>query len=161
MRKTIIGVMGPGDNPTQGDLENAQELGRLIAEEGWMLLTGGMAKGVMDRASKGAAEAGGEVIGISMDSDSNRLSEHVTIPVLTGMGTARNKINILSSDVVIACGIGLGTVTEIAYAIKEERPVILLNDDQEAKAFFRKLGGENITVVDTPEDALNKAKKLV
>jgi len=116
---------------------------------------------VMDRASKGAAEAGGEVIGISMDSDSNRLSEHVTIPVLTGMGTARNKINILSSDVVIACGIGLGTVTEIAYAIKEERPVILLNDDQEAKAFFRKLGGENITVVDTPEDALNKAKKLV
>lgn len=53
-RKTVVGVMGPGEGATLADLERAQTLGRLIAGEGWVLLTGGRRSGVMDAASKGA-----------------------------------------------------------------------------------------------------------
>ena len=63
MRKVIIGVMGPGDRATAVDLENAYQLGKLIAKEGWALLTGGRKAGVMDAASKGAKAAGGLTIG--------------------------------------------------------------------------------------------------
>lgn len=50
MRKIVIGVMGPGDNATPSDLQNAYELGKSIAQEGWVLLTGGRNVGVMDAA---------------------------------------------------------------------------------------------------------------
>lgn len=63
-RKPIIGVMGPGNPKDSSILKHAEELGRQIAKRNWILLTGGRKSGVMDAASKGANEAGGEVIGI-------------------------------------------------------------------------------------------------
>ncbi len=57
-RKKIIGVMGPGDLATETDIKNAYELGKLIAQEDWILLTGGRNVGVMDAANKGSQEAG-------------------------------------------------------------------------------------------------------
>ena len=47
MSKIIIGVMGPGELATSKDMSNAYRLGKLIAQEGWVLLTGGKNVGVM------------------------------------------------------------------------------------------------------------------
>jgi uncharacterized protein (TIGR00725 family) len=136
MKKIIVGVMGSGAEATPNDLKNAYELGKLIAHEGWVLLTGGRNVGVMDAASQGAKAANGLTIGILPTDDTNAISEAVDIAIMTDMGNARNNINVLSSNVVIACGIGAGTVSEIALALKANKKVILLNDSKEAQAFF-------------------------
>jgi len=59
------------------------------------------------------------------------------------MGSARNNINVLSSDVVIACGMGVGTVSEVALALKANKPVVLLTDHQESQLFFKSLSKDN------------------
>lgn len=153
--------MGPGDNPTSQDLENAEELGVLIAKEGWVLLTGGRKEGVMNAASKGAQEAGGLVVGVLHTPDLSGMSEYVDIPIVTGMGGARNNINVLSSDVVIACGMQAGTASEIALAIKAGKQVILLADDEEGKVFFRRLGGEGISIVNAPKEAIDVCQSIL
>ncbi len=129
MKKTIIGVMGGGDQASPDAIQEAYRLGVLIAEQGWVLLNGGRNVGVMDASAAGASQKGGLVIGILPDRDLERASTHLDIPILTGMGDARNVINVLSSDVVIACAGGAGTVSEIALALKNNRLVILLNMD--------------------------------
>jgi len=69
--------------------------------------------------------------------DSSAASYAVDIPIVTDMGSARNNINVLSSDVIIACGMGPGTASEIALAVKNGRKVILLNDMEESKVFLQ------------------------
>ena len=125
---TIIGVMGGGSVDTTV-LEKARELGRRIAQEGWVLLNGGRNAGVMAASAKGAREAGWIVVGILPDDHWGQVCPHVTIPILTGMGSARNSINVLSSHVVVACPGGPGTISEIALALKAGRRVILLDID--------------------------------
>lgn len=138
MRKIIIGVMGPGENATQSDIENAYELGKRIAEQGWVLLTGGRNVGVMEAASQGAKLWDGLTIGILPGNNSKGISEAVDIAIFTDMHNARNNINVLSSDVVVACGMGLGTASEVALALKNKKPVILLTDT-DSQAFFQKM----------------------
>ena len=121
MRKVVIGVMG-GGSVSAAQAEDAYELGRLIAREGWVLLNGGRQAGVMDAAAKGAAENGGITLGILPDETGADLSPHIQIPVLTGMGSGRNVINVLTSHVVVACAGGAGTLSEIALALKHDRP---------------------------------------
>lgn len=146
MRKPIIGVMGPGELATETDIKNAYELGKFIAQEGWILLTGGRNVGVMDAANKGAKEAGGLTIGILPSNNSKSISDAVDIAILTDLGNARNNINVLSSDVIVACGIGLGTISEIALGLKNGKLVILLNEHQESQQFFKKLA-PNLTLI--------------
>ena len=128
MRKIIIGVMGPGNGASGKECEKAYELGRLIAQEGWTVLSGGLAVGIMDAVSRGAREAGGLTIGILPMDRRDGLSPAVDIPIVTGMGSARNNINVLSSDVVITCGISAGTASEVALAIKADKPLIFLSE---------------------------------
>ncbi|HEY9848184.1 MAG TPA: TIGR00725 family protein [Leptolyngbyaceae cyanobacterium] len=161
MKKIIIGVMGPGDNATPSDLQNAYVLGKLIAKEGWVLLTGGRNAGVMDAASKGAKAANGLTIGILPGNDPSNLSEAVDIAIVTDLGNARNNINVLSSDVVIACGMGAGTASEVALALKSNKKVILLNDSEESKAFFRSLLKDNVFMVGNSQEAIGIAKEIV
>lgn len=75
MRKIIIGVMGPGEQATATDLQNAYELGKLIAQQGWVLLTGGRNVGVMDAANQGAKSANGLTVGILPGNNTNDVSE--------------------------------------------------------------------------------------
>ncbi len=154
MKKMIIGVMGPGTGAKAQDLENAYELGRLIAERGWVLLTGGRNVGVMDAASRGAKAANGLTIGILPSSDKTGISPAIDIPIITDLGNARNNINVLSSDVVIACGMSAGTASEIALALKSHKKVILLTDNQEAKAFFSQLSPNHVMLSNSPEAAI-------
>jgi uncharacterized protein (TIGR00725 family) len=146
MALPVVAVMGPGEGATRQDVEIAWELGRQIGQAGWVLLTGGRNQGVMDAASYGARSAGGLTVGVLPGSDRRNLSAAVDIPIVTGMGNARNAINILSGDVVVACGMGTGTASEVALALKANKPVILLNCDDEARAFFQKLGGKQVFV---------------
>ena len=124
----IIGVMG-GGSASERDIEQAYELGRSIAENGWILLNGGRRAGIMAASAQGAAEAGGLTVGILPDDNKRQMADHIQIPILTGMGSARNCINVLSSDVVVACPGGAGTISEIALGLKHGKAVILLNFD--------------------------------
>jgi uncharacterized protein (TIGR00725 family) len=126
LRKTVIGVMG-GGSAAAVDAAAAYELGGMIARQGWILLNGGRAAGIMEAAARGAAENGGMTVGILPDDTDADLSAYIQIPILTGMGSGRNIINVLSSHVVVACAGGAGTVSEIALALKHARPVVLLN----------------------------------
>ena len=161
MRKIIIGVMGVGEKATSNDLENAYNLGKMIAQQGWILLTGGRKSGVMDAASQGAKSVDGLTIGILPGKDDKGISEAVDIAIFTDMGNARNNINVLSSDVIIACGIGAGTVSEIALALKSNKQVILLSKDEDSKIFFKQLSPDNIYIVENVKAAISLIKFII
>lgn len=161
MRKIIIGVMGSGTGASDADRKNAYTLGTLIAQKGWVLLTGGRNVGVMDAASRGAKAADGLSVGILPDESDRNLCEAVDIAIITGMGSARNNINVLSSDVVIACGMGVGTASEVALALKAKKPVILLTDHQESQRFFKSLSDDTISLADSPEAAIQLVQEAL
>jgi uncharacterized protein (TIGR00725 family) len=155
----VIGVMG-GGQATEEVREQAYRLGALIAKQGWVLLNGGRAAGVMDASAKGAKEAGGLTVGILPDRDRGAASDWIDIPVRTGMGDARNTINVLSSDLVIACPGGAGTLSEIALALKSGRKVILLGFEAEG-LLSRWLQSGQLFQVATPEEAIDRAQRLL
>lgn len=158
MSKPIIGIMGPGQ-ASKESLKLAQELGEAIATEGWVLLTGGRSMGVMDAASRGAKTKGGLVVGVLPTSNTEGMSGWVDIPILTGMGSSRNQINVLSSRVIVAIGMGAGTSSEISLAIKADRPVILLAAEQADADFFFRLG--NVQQANTAQEAVVMIKALI
>ena len=145
---TIIGVMGPGDDVPQHVLDVAELLGQKIAQAGYVLLTGGSNTGIMQAATRGAKAAGGLTIGILKGEDKINMAQGVDIPIVTGLGSARNNINVLTSDVIIACGIGVGTASEISLAIKAGKQVILLQGSEQSNAFFQKLAPMQVKVAD-------------
>lgn len=162
MRKPIIGVMGAGDNARSVDIKTAFELGSLIAQQDWILLSGGRNNGIMDAVNKGAKSSGGLTIGVMPTKDKTLISEAVDIPIITDMGSARNNINVLSSDVVVACGIGgAGTASEIALALKSNKAVILLDASEESIRFFRKIGGELVHEADSASRTIEIAVSLL
>lgn len=120
--------MGGGDDVLPENYEQAYRLGGLIAKEGWVLLNGGRPAGIMEASAKGAKESGGLTVGVLPGSNSEA-SPYIDIPIVTGMGNARNNINVLSSDVVIALPGKAGTISEIALALKNGKKVLLLNFD--------------------------------
>jgi uncharacterized protein (TIGR00725 family) len=158
-KRPIIGVMGAGDNASESAVRHAYRLGQLIAQEGWILLNGGRNCGVMDASARGAKEAGGLTVGILPDADMSRASAYLDIPIVTGLGSGRNNINVLSSDVVIACRGGAGTLSEIALALKARKPLILV--DFEIEKIFDRTEQEYLLQVKTPEEAINAAKKFL
>jgi uncharacterized protein (TIGR00725 family) len=138
----VIGVMGAGEDASREELALAEELGGRIASEGWALLTGGRDAGVMRAASRGAKQvAGSLVIGV-LPSAGEGVCPDVDVAIFTGLGHARNAVNVLSSQVVVAIRVtGAGTASEAALALKSGRPLVLLAPSAEAAAFFRSLGG--------------------
>jgi uncharacterized protein (TIGR00725 family) len=126
--RTVIGVMG-GGRADAATSALARAVGALIAAEGWVLLNGGRDCGVMAASAAGAAAAGGLVIGILPDDDFDGVAPGVDIAIPTGMGDARNVINILASHVVLALPGGAGTISEVAHALKAGRPVVVVGWD--------------------------------
>jgi uncharacterized protein (TIGR00725 family) len=161
MSRVVVGVIGPGSGASAEALNSAFELGRLIALEGWVLLTGGRNAGVMDAASRGAKETNGLTIGILPNHDTSGMSGAVDIPIITGLGQARNNVNVLSSRILFACGMGPGTASEIALAFKAGKKVILLNCSEEGLKFFITLGQENVYIAAQAADAIEIARSLI
>lgn len=159
MRRTIIGVMG-GSEADPRTTQHAYDIGRLIAEHGWLLLNGGRPTGVMDASARGCREAGGLSVGILFDQEREAASEHLDIVIPTGMGAARNIANVLASDVVVACRGSGGTLSEIALALRFERPVVLLDFDPGA-AFLDACGQGRWFLADTPTAAADRIAGLL
>jgi uncharacterized protein (TIGR00725 family) len=159
MRRTIVGVMG-GTVADDRTAENAYRLGRLIAQNGWVLLNGGRPTGVMDASARGAREAGGLTVGVLYDDDREGGSSSLDVVIPTGLGPARNIINVLSSDVVVACRGSGGTLSEIAMALRFGRPVVLLDFDP-GEAFLRMAGNGAWYPAATPEQAVAKVSDIL
>jgi uncharacterized protein (TIGR00725 family) len=153
--------MGPGDDTTVDAI--AFELGRLIAREGWILLTGGRNAGVMDAASRGAKSVPGSItVGVLPgDHQSKDVSGSVDIAIFTNMGDARNVVNVQSSDIVVAVSAAsAGTLSEVALAVKAKRPVVLLGAAAETRAVLAACGPGMVHVADSAEEAIRRIKGL-
>lgn len=156
----IIGVMGPGEAATPDQNDLAYELGKAIAQEGWAVLTGGRAFGVMDAALKGAKQNGGLTIGI-LPHDARGSSSYADIKIITGMGGIRNQINILSSHVIVAIGMSSGTASEVSLAIKADKRVILLQQDELTVRFFLNIGAHRLVEAKDIAQAIDEIKKII
>jgi len=117
-----IGVIG-GSSCTPRQAEVAHAVGGLIAQRGGILVCGGMG-GVMEAACRGAAEHGGITVGILPGGSAAEGNPYLTVPVVTGLGYARNLLVVQSSQAIIAIGGRYGTLTEIAYAAQFGVPVV-------------------------------------
>jgi uncharacterized protein (TIGR00725 family) len=103
--------------------EVAEAVGRGLAENGAVLLCGGLG-GVMEAACRGARAAGGITVGLLPGSSRAEANEHVEVALPTGMGEMCNALIVRAADVVIALGGEHGTLSEIAFALKIGRPVV-------------------------------------
>ena len=117
-----MAVCGESD-PQTPHHELAFEVGRAIAERGAALVCGGLT-GVMEHAARGARAAGGLTIGLLPRDDPSAANEFIDVAIATGLGHGRNAVLVLSADGVIAIGGGLGTLSEIALALRSGRPAI-------------------------------------
>jgi uncharacterized protein (TIGR00725 family) len=163
-RRPVIGVMGSGEDADPEAMRLAGELGAGITRRGWALLSGGRPVGVMAAASRGARSLPDHlIIGVLPDDGSRdggggessggqEATAHLDVALFTGLGQARNVINVLSADVVVICGGGgAGTASEAAHAIRAGRPLILLAAPQPWQAFFRYLSPSVIVVGEVQE----------
>ena len=119
MRVSVIGSGSELDARTDAD---AESVGRLLAERGHTVVCGGLG-GVMEAVCRGAARAGGETIGILPVDDIAAANPHVTTPIATGMGHARNVLVPLNGAAVIAITGSGGTLSELGFAHVYDRPV--------------------------------------
>ena len=121
----IIGVIG-GRRVKKDLLYAAEEVGRLIAESGEMMICGGLG-GVMEAAAKGAKEAGGVTIGILPRERRENANPYINIPIATGLGIGRNIIIARTADALIAVGGEYGTLSEIAFGLQLGKTVVGIN----------------------------------
>ncbi|MGB8701375.1 MAG: hypothetical protein WCD18_18330 [Thermosynechococcaceae cyanobacterium] len=161
MGQIIIGVMGPGAGASPQEMETAYALGQRIAECGWVTLTGGRDCGVMDAACRGAKSVGGMTVGILPTDNKEAASSSLDIVIPTGMGSARNNINILASDVIVACGMGAGTASEVALAIKAQKSVVLLQSAMKAQEFFLSLDAEQVRIASTVNETVEQIAEIL
>lgn len=119
--KTVAVIGGRDASPEL--LEEARQAGVLLARAGAVVVTGGLG-GVMEAASEGARSEEGITVGILPTDDKADANPHVDIPIATGLGIGRNVIIARTADAIIAVGGGYGTLSEIAFALQMEKPVI-------------------------------------
>jgi hypothetical protein len=125
MLSTVVAVQVSVIGSGQEHGAAAEEVGRLLAEAGCTVVTGGLGE-VMAAAQRGAKTAGGTTLAIlpgERREDANPWADHV---VVTGIGHARNLAVAASGDAVIAIGGSYGTLAEIGFALRLGRPVVAL-----------------------------------
>ena len=145
-----IGIIGSAECTLE--VENvAEEVGRLVARSGAVLIFGGRG-GVMRAACRGAVEAGGATVGILPGDRADQANEYVQIRIVTDLGHARNALVVHSSDVLIAIKGEYGTLSELAIALKLGKPVVGLNTWDVSPCIFKARG---------PAEAVAKALQMV
>ena len=154
-KKRFIAVIG-GEQPSPQEAELAEEVGRELAIKGAILVCGGLG-GVMEAACQGAQSEGGVTIGILPGESRQAANPYVQIPIVTGIGYARNLAVVKSAQAVIAIGGSYGTLSEISHALQSGIPVIGLN----TWSLFRNGQQDNsIILAQNPTEAVNKALNL-
>jgi uncharacterized protein (TIGR00725 family) len=131
--KHYVGVIGPGKGADGHRRELAFEVGRLVAERGAVVVTGGL-DGVMEAAAEGAASVGGEVLGLLPGFDHAEGNRYLTIAVPTGLGELRNGLIARTAHAIICVGGSWGTLSEVALAMRTGVPVVLVDGWQVADA---------------------------
>jgi uncharacterized protein (TIGR00725 family) len=154
-RKIAIAVIGARE-PSPEEAGLAEETGREIARQNAVLVCGGLG-GVMEAACRGAAGEGGITVGILPGDDPGTANPYVQIPIATGIGTARNVAVVRSANAVIAVGGSYGTLSEIAYALAGNIPVIGLKTWSLSRNGKR---DDSIIYVQNAEEAVKKALEL-
>ena len=152
----IIGVIGDSSCPPE-EAKLAESVGELLAQRGATIVCGGLG-GVMEAVCRGAKSKGGLTIGILPGENSSMANPWVDIPVVTGLGEARNVTVVKSAQAVIAIGGGYGTLSEIAYALKSSIPVIGLNTWSLSR---NGQAEDSIIRVQSATEAVDKAISLV
>ena len=155
-KKRIIAVIG-GSQASKQEIKTAEDVGRELAKRGAAVVCGGLG-GVMEAACRGASSEGGITIGILPGENRNDVNQYVQIPIVTGMGYARNVAVVKSAQAVIAIGGSYGTLSEIGHAIQSGIPVIGIDTWSLSK------GGKinsSIIPAESVIDAVNKAFDLI
>ncbi len=158
-RAVRIGVIGSGRSHPKWD-DWGEEIGRGIAEAGAILICGGTS-GVMAAAARGARKAGGVTVGILPGAHAEEANPFITIPISTGLGEGRNLLVVQSSDLLIAVGGGAGTLSEIGFALKLHKPLILLGSWEIKPPSGNDTLANHAHAVDSPAEALQLAMRLV
>ena len=154
-KKRIIAVIGGGE-PSPEEAKLAEEVGRELARQGATLVCGGLG-GVMEAACRGASSEGGVTIGILPGDSPEAANPYVQIPIVTGIGYARNIVVVKSAQAAIAVGGSYGTLSEIAHALSFGIPVVGLN----TWSLSRNGQPDNsIILAQNPTEAVNKALSL-
>jgi uncharacterized protein (TIGR00725 family) len=154
-KKLFIAVVG-GGKCTPEEAVVAEAVGSELARRGAILVCGGLG-GIMEAACKGASSEGGMTIGILPSDNWGTANPYVQIPIATGLGEARNLVIVRSSSAVIAVSGEYGTLSEIAFALQNNKPVIGLDtwslhkDSKEVRS---------IVPAENPVDAVDKAIEL-
>ena len=150
MEKSIyVGVIGAG-KCSDSTYRIAGNLGFEIGKRGWIMVCGGLG-GVMEGAAKGCMEAGGMTVGILPGLERDTANPYIKIPLPTGLGEGRNLLVVRASDVLISISGGYGTLSEIALALKMNKPVVGLGTWKDIKG---------IHYVSDPLEAIQKVSEL-
>jgi len=151
-RPYYIGVIGAGQC-SDSIYKLARNLGFEIGigKEGWTLICGGLG-GVMEGAARGCIEAGGITVGILPGLVKDSANPYIKIPLPTGLGEGRNLLVVRASDVLVSISGGYGTLSEIAMALKMDKPVIGLETWK---------GIQGIQYVSDPSEAIERVAKFV
>jgi len=154
-KKNIIAVIG-GGQCSKKEAQLAEEVGREIARQGAILVCGGLG-GIMEAACRGASSEGGVTIGILPGDSYQAANPYIQIPIVTGMGYARNVIVVKSARAVIAVGGNYGTLSEISHALQSGIPVIGLTTWS-----LSRNGQQDNSIIpaQNPVEAVNKALDL-
>lgn len=123
-RRLQISVVGfDADSCTEAARSAAYRVGREIANEGGVLVCGGLG-GVMEAACEGARDAGGLSVGVVPSGDSAQANRYCDVVVATGMGRSRDFIVAYSGDALVVVGGGAGTLIEVAAAYQAGKPIV-------------------------------------
>jgi uncharacterized protein (TIGR00725 family) len=148
----FIAVIG-GSQPSSEEAKLAEAVGRELAKRGAILVCGGLG-GVMEAACKGASSEGGITVGILPGDSRQAANPYVQIPIVTGIGYARNVAVVRTAQAVIAIGGNYGTLSEISHALQSGIPVIGLNTWTLSKNDRQ---DNSIIIVQSPAEAVDKA----
>ena len=142
-----ISVFG-GRDITPDVYEDTLEIGRRLADEGYLVFCGGGA-GVMEAIAKGVHDEGGIVVGVLKGQNLEEGNKYLTVPIATGIGIARNAILAYNCDAAIAISGQYGTLSEIAYAFQMKKPVI----------GYKTWDIDSVVCANSPSDVVIKLKK--
>lgn len=149
-RHRLVGVIG-ASQPSSRGLDQARELGRLLAQGGVTIICGGLG-GIMEAVCQGAVEAGGETIGLLPGGEAVAANPYVTLALPTNLGHGRNILIAQAAEVLVAVEGEYGTLSEMAIALKLGKPVFSLGS-------WPELTGPQ--PVATPQEAATKVLELL
>lgn len=166
MRRIQIAVLGSSKGiVTNTAYKIAYEVGKELAKQGCLVLTGG-GLGVMEAALKGAKEEGGITLAIVPWENPDKVNSYADVVVATGIGWSRNSINLNSCDGAIVVGGGAGTLNEATYAYMQSTPIIAIKSSggiakEIAGQYFDKRKTILVHSASNAKDAVKKILELV